>query len=106
MDRRCLLRHCVVYVNSTIFNSNDFTYGGFGEKRACFLKYVKNPSNLSPENSRLSPTGPASAASPAVAHVLEHGGVLEHVGQDEEPDLGAADVDVRAGRLVRHGTSR
>lgn len=29
-----------------------------------------------------------------LAHVLEHGRVLEHVGQDQEADLGAADVDV------------
>merc|ERR1719330_1033142 len=49
---------------------------------------------LSSENARLSATGSAAAASPAVSHVLEHRGVLQHIRKNQEPDLRSSDVDV------------
>ena len=50
---------------------------------------------LGTEDAALAAGRPAPAPAAATpAHVLEHGGVLEHVGENHEPDLGAADVDV------------
>ena len=53
------------------------------------------PGRLRPEDRRLAPPRRARVLRPSPsAHVLYHGGVLEHVGQDEEANLGAPDVDV------------
>ena len=57
---------------------------------------------LSAQDGRLPPAGAAAAT----LHFLEHRRVLQHVGQDEEADLAAADVDVlklrRSPVAVRH----
>ena len=51
--------------------------------------------SLGPEDAALASGGPGASSSPApAAHVLQHRGVLEHVGEDEEADLGAPDVNV------------
>ena len=51
--------------------------------------------SLGPEDAALAPGGPGASPSPApAAHVLQHRGVLQHVREDEEADLGAPDVDV------------
>ena len=51
-------------------------------------------SSLGAEDPALASHSPAAPASSSAAHVLEHRGVLEHVGEDHEADLGAPDVDM------------
>ena len=51
--------------------------------------------SLGSEDAALASGCPGAAPSPApAAHVLQHRGVLEHVGEDQEADLGAPDVNV------------